>query len=356
MKKAFTTYDLNGKTLKNRIVMAPMTRSRAQDPGSLPTDLMGLYYEQRASAGLIISEGVQPSIGGQGYPHTPGLYSAEQVDAWKKITDRVHAKGGVIYAQLMHAGRIGHADLLPGELTPVGPSPVAAEGQVYTTSGPQAYEAPKEMTEDDIHAAVQEFATAAENAIAAGFDGVEIHGANGYLIHQFISNNANLREDQWGGSIAGRIRFAVEVAKAVAEKIGASRVGIRISPANPFNSISEENIDETYLALIDELAKLNLGYLHFMVNPMQNDLLSRVRPVWPNTLIVNTFVSGRTKNASDLDYIDNNLADLVSFGNLFISNPDLPARLESDGPYNAADESTFYGGGEDGYTNYSTLS
>ena len=355
MKKAFTTFDLNGKTLKNRIVMAPMTRSRAQDPGSLPTELMGLYYEQRASAGLIITEGTQPSIGGQGYPHTPGLYSAEQVDAWKKITDRVHAKGGVIYAQLMHAGRIGHADLLPGELTPVGPSPVAAEGQVYTSSGPQAYEAPKEMTEDDIHHAVQEFASAAENAIAAGFDGVEIHGANGYLIHQFISNNANLRDDQWGGSITGRIRFAVEVAKAVAEKIGSAKVGFRISPANPFNSISEENIDETYLALIDELAKLNLGYLHFMVNPMQNDLLSRVRPLWPNTLIVNTFVSGRTKNASDLDYIDNNLADLVSFGNLFISNPDLPARLEADGPYNTADESTFYGGGEEGYTTYPTL-
>jgi len=356
MEKTFNTYELAGKTLQNRVVMAPMTRSRAQNPGALATDLMALYYAQRASAGLIITEGTQPSVGGQGYPSTPGLHSADQVQSWKKVTDAVDAKGGVIFAQLMHTGRIGHADLLPEGLTPVAPSPVAAAGQVYTAKGPQDFQEPKEMTETEIEQAIADFANAAENAIAAGFDGIEIHGANGYLVHQFLSTNANIRTDQWGGSVAGRIKFAIEVTKAISERIGASKVGIRISPANPFNSISEEGFEATYEALIKELAKLDLAYLHFMENPMQNGLLAKVRTWWPNTLIVNTFVGEKMKGKADLDYIQSGAADLVSLGQLFISNPDLVERLKTDGPYNAADGSKFYGGTEAGYTDYPTLS
>jgi N-ethylmaleimide reductase len=356
MEKTFNTYELAGKTLQNRVVMAPMTRSRAQNPGALATDLMALYYAQRASAGLIITEGTQPSVGGQGYPSTPGLHSADQVQSWKKVTDAVDAKGGVIFAQLMHTGRIGHADLLPEGLTPVAPSPVAAAGQVYTAKGPQDFQVPKEMTESEIEQAIADFANAAENAIAAGFDGIEIHGANGYLVHQFLSTNANIRTDQWGGSVAGRIKFAIEVTKAISERIGASKVGIRISPANPFNSISEEGFEATYEALIKELAKLDLAYLHFMENPMQNGLLAKVRTWWPNTLIVNTFVGEKMKGKADLDYIQSGAADLVSLGQLFISNPDLVERLKTDGPYNAADGSKFYGGTEAGYTDYPTLS
>jgi N-ethylmaleimide reductase len=355
LDKAFSTYELAGKTLQNRIVMAPMTRSRAGNPGALATDLMATYYAQRATAGLIITEGTQPSIGGQGYPSTPGLHSAEQVQSWKKVTDAVHAKGGVIFAQLMHTGRIGHADLLPEGLKPVAPSPVAAVGQVYTAKGPQDFQIPKEMTESEVLQAIADFTSAAENAVAAGFDGVEIHGANGYLVHQFLSTNANLRTDQWGGSVVGRIKFGVEVARAVAEKIGASKVGFRISPANPFNSISEEGFEATYEALVAELAKLDLAYLHFMENPMQNGLLSKVRSWWPNTLIVNTFVGDKKKGKSDLDYVETGAADLVSLGQLFIANPDLPARLEKDGPYNQAEPSKFYGGDEHGYTDYLAL-
>jgi N-ethylmaleimide reductase len=356
MEKTFSSYNLAGKVLQNRVVMAPMTRSRAGNPGALATDLMATYYAQRASAGLIITEGTQPSVVGQGYPSTPGLHSSDQVESWKKVTSAVHKEGGVIFAQLMHTGRIGHKDLLPIGLSPLAPSAVIAEGQVYTASGLKSFETPKEMTELDIHQTILDFTSAAENAIAAGFDGVEIHSANGYLLHQFLSTNVNLRNDQWGASITGRIKFVVEVAKAVSTKIGASKVGIRISPANPFNGIVEEDCDATYEALIKELAKLDLAYLHFMENPMQNGLLDKARKWWPNTLIVNTFVGEKMKGKVDLEYIETGAADLISLGQLFISNPDLVERLKSDGPYNTADASKFYGGGESGYTDYPKLS
>jgi N-ethylmaleimide reductase len=355
MDKAFSAYDLAGKTLQNRIVMAPMTRSRAGNPGGLATDLMATYYAQRASAGLIISEGTQPSIVGQGYPSTPGLHSEEQVESWKKVTSAVHAAGGTIFAQLMHTGRIGHKDLLPAGLVPVAPSAVIAEGQVYTATGPQAFETPKAMTEEEILQTIEDFASAAANAIAAGFDGVEIHGANGYLVHQFISTNVNLRTDQWGGSVEGRIKFPVEVAKAVSARIGADKTGFRISPTNPFNGIAEEGFEATYEALINELATLDLAYLHFMENQMQNGLLAKARTWWKNTLMVNTILGEKTKGKANLEYIESGVADLVSFGQLFIANPDLVARLKSDGPFNTADASTYYGGDAKGYTDYPTL-
>ena len=256
MATAFDPYDLGGIRLSNRIVMAPMTRSRAHGPGATATDLMATYYAQRASAGLIVAEGTQPSAVGQGYPETPGIHTAEQVAAWRKVTDAVHARSGVIFLQLMHTGRVGHPDLTG--LDPVGPSAVAAKGQIYTHEGPKDFVAPQQLTETGIAETIADFSAAARRAIEAGFDGVELHGANGYLIHQFLAPNANQRADRWGGSPSGRIRFAVEVAKAVAAAIGADKVGFRISPGNPFNDIAETDradLEQTYTALGDALAR-----------------------------------------------------------------------------------------------------
>ena len=355
VSKAFTPVQLGDTLLKNRIVMAPMTRSRANDPGALATELMATYYAQRASAGLIVSEGIQPSIVGQGYVNTPGLHSTEQVAAWRIVTDAVHDRGGVIVAQLMHSGRIGHSDLHEGGLMPLAPSALAAQGEVYTGSGLQPLQVPVAMSDADILQTIKDFAQAARNAVAAGFDGVEVHGANGYLVHQFLSDNTNLRTDEWGGSVAGRIKFALDVTKAVVAAIGAGKVGIRISPANPFNGISETSTRETYTALVGELATLDLAYLHFMENPMQDGLINEIRGLWSNPLIVNTFVGDRAKDKADLASINEGVADLVSFGQLFLANPDLPARLATDGPYNTPNPATFYGGGAEGYTDYAPL-
>lgn len=354
-EKAFTPLQVGDVTLKNRIVMAPMTRSRAQEPGALATDLMATYYAQRASAGLIISEGIQPSVVGQGYIFTPGLHSEAQVASWRKVTDEVHGAGGVIYAQLMHAGRIGHKDLHEGGQMPLAPSAIAFEGEAYTANGPQPMETPVAMTEADIQVTIQDFATAARNAIAAGFDGVEIHAANGYVVHQFLADNTNLRTDEWGGSVAGRIKFAVEVSKAVSAAIGATKTGIRISPANPFNGIAETTTHDTYVALVKELNQLNLAYLHFCENPMQNGLINEIRALWTNPMIVNQFIGDREKGQEDLALIDAGVADAVSFGQLFLANPDLPARLKNDGPYNTPNPATFYGGAAEGYTDYPAL-
>ncbi|WP_084510759.1 alkene reductase [Nocardia lijiangensis] len=357
MTTVFDPIDLGGKRLANRIAMAPMTRSRAYGPGATATELMATYYAQRASAGLIITEGIQPSVVGQGYPDTPGLHSAEQVAAWRQVTDAVHREGGVIFAQLMHTGRIGHPSLLPDGLIPVGPSAVAAKGQVYTHQGPQDFVTPTELEHDEIVRTIADFAAAARNAIAAGFDGVELHGANGYLIHQFLSPNANQRTDTWGGDAAGRVRFAVEVAAAVAEAIGAHRTGIRISPGAPFNDISETDtvdLEETYTALVAGLAALDLAYLHVLEGPDQS-LTERLRKDWPGTFVLNPFTHPEPTGHGSLGLIEDGAADVIAFGALFLANPDLPRRLATDGPYNAPDRATFYGGDERGYTDYPAL-
>ncbi|MEE2047131.1 alkene reductase, partial [Nocardiopsis tropica] len=216
MTTAFEAHDLAGTKLRNRIAMAPMTRSRAREPERIPTALTAEYYAQRASAGLIVTEGTQPSAVGQGYTNTPGLHSAEQVRAWRTVTDAVHAEGGVIFAQLMHTGRISHPNVLPDGLAPVGPSAVRARGKVYTHQGAAEFVTPRELTDEEVHRTVRDFADAARNAVEAGFDGVEVHGANGYLLHQFLSVNANLRTDRWGGPVGNRIRLPLEVARAVA--------------------------------------------------------------------------------------------------------------------------------------------
>ncbi|GIE33641.1 alkene reductase [Actinoplanes italicus] len=354
MANAFDSYDLAGTKLANRIAMAPMTRSRAYGPGNTPTDLMAAYYAQRAGAGLIITEGTQPSEIGQGYLNTPGLHTEEQVAGWRKVTDAVHAAGGVIFAQLMHTGRIGHPSLLPDDLHPVGPSAVKADGQVFTNEGPQVLVVPRELTEQEITETIADFASAARNAIAAGFDGVEIHGANGYLVHQFLSSNANRRTDGWGGSVDGRIRFAVEVAGAVAEAIGGDKVGIRVSPGNPYNDIAEDDVEETYTALVDRLAPLGLAYLHLVENP-DRGLTRRLRERWPATLIVNPATYPAATGPESLALIEDGTADLVSFGANFLANPDLPARLAAGGPFNTPDPASFYGGDERGYTDYPAL-
>ena len=357
MTIAFEPIDLGGKVLANRIAMAPMTRSRAEAPGATATELMATYYAQRASAGLIITEGIQPSVVGQGYPNTPGLHSNEQVDAWRKVTDAVHAQGGMIFAQLMHTGRIGHPSLLPEGLLPVAPSPVAAEGQVFTSEGPQDYVTPKEMDSIEIAQTIAAYADAARNAVEAGFDGVEIHGANGYLIHQFLAPNTNLRADEWGGGAVNRARFGIEVATAVAEAIGGDRVGFRISPGNPYNDIAETdsaNVRETYSTLIGGLARLELAYLHLLESP-DRDLTIRLRGEWPATFILNPFTQPEPTGLSALARIEDGTADMVAFGALFLANPDLPARLAAGGPFNLPEVATFYGGDHRGYTDYPSL-
>ena len=313
---------------------------------------MAIYYAQRASAGLIITEGTHPSVQGQGYTDVPGLHSPAQVAAWRTVTDAVHAEGGLIFAQLMHSGRIGHPDLLPDGLIPVGPSPVRAKGQVYTNTGLQDFVVPRELTEDDILATVEDYASAARNAIAAGFDGVELHGANGYLIHQFLSAHTNRRNDRWGGGVEGRIRFAVEVARATTEAIGADRVGIRISPGAVVNDINDDSEhDATYLPLVQELAQLDLAYLHF-AERAGRDLTRRVRAAWPSTFILNPDTGSTPTGPADLRLIDDGDTDLLAFGANFIANPDLPHRLATGAPLAQGDRVSFFSGGDEGYIDY----
>jgi len=352
MTTAFDGARLGRYTTRNRVVMAPMTRSRAYGPGASPTELMAEYYGQRAGAGLIITEGTQPSAEGQGYLNTPGLHTATQVEAWKPVTAAVHERGGLIFAQLMHTGRIGHPSLTG--TTPVGASAVAAAGQVFTAEGPQDLVTPEPLDEAGIRAIITDFADAARNAIEAGFDGIELHGANGYLLHQFLSTNANVRTDEWGGSVEGRIRLVVEVARAVAGAIGADRVGLRISPSNPFNDIVEDGHRETYLALVDALNPLGLAYLHVGEGP-DTEFTPQLRARWTGPLILNPYTPGAWTGPEALKLIENGDADLVSYGALFLANPDLPERLAAGGPFNTPDYGKAYGGDHEGYTDYPAL-
>lgn len=355
MTTAFDPIELSGSQLANRIAMAPMTRSRAYGEGLTVTESTVEYYSQRASAGLIVTEGIQPSVIGRGYPDTPGLHTAEQVAAWRKVTDAVHAKGGRIFAQIMHAGRIGHPVLFEDGQVSVAPSSVPAAGQLFTQAGPKDFLPPRELKAAEIPAIVEEFAEAARNAVAAGFDGVELHGANGYLIHQFLAPNTNLRTDDWGGSVENRIRFAVEVTKAVAAAIGAERTGLRVSPGNTYNDIAETDPEVTYPALIKELEPLGLGYLHVVeMVPGFRDITLELRKQFGGTFILNPATEGPTDHRA-LTLVEDGTTDVLAFGSLFLANPDLPARLASEGPYNTPDTSSFFGGDDKGYTDYPTL-
>ncbi|MCL2728527.1 MAG: alkene reductase [Actinomycetia bacterium] len=354
MTTAFDPIDLAGLRLPNRIAMAPMTRSRAFGPDLSPTASTAAYYAQRASAGLIVTEGVQPSVVGQGYPDTPGLHSDAQVAGWRAVTDAVHAAGGRIFAQLMHTGRIGHPSLLPGGLRPVGASPVAARGQVHTADGPQAFVVPEPLNEDGIRRTVEDHARAARNAVRAGFDGVEVHGANGYLVHQFLAPNSNTRTDAWGGDPESRARFAVEVVGAVADAIGAHRTGLRLSPGNSLGDIDEPEPEATYLALLRGLESVAPAYLH-LVETGDRALTLELRKRFGGVLILNARTAGRPSGLPELALVEDGTADLVSYGALFLANPDLPRRLRAGGPFNTPDRATFYGGGERGYTDYPAL-
>ncbi|MFJ9852096.1 alkene reductase [Streptomyces sp. NPDC101150] len=354
MTTAFDPVDLAGIPLANRIVMAPMTRNRATQGGGVPTDSMVAYYAQRATAGLIVTEAAQTTVVGQGYPFTPGLHTAGQVAGWRRVTDAVHEAGGRIFAQLWHGGRIGHPVLLPDGLIPVGPSPVAADCQVFTEDGMKDCVTPHELTDAEIRTTIDEFAAAARNAIEAGFDGVEIHGANGYLVHQFLAPNSNRRTDAWGGGTEGRIRFAVEVTRAVAGAVGAHRTGLRLSPGNPFNGIDEPAPEPLYTALLQAVEPLGLAYLHVCDVP-DRDLLTRLRKHFTGTFVLNPANGGRPTGTEDLGLIEDGSADLLAFGRQFLANPDLPRRLALGGPFNTPERESFYGGDDTGYLDYPAL-
>ncbi|MFJ2768193.1 alkene reductase [Streptomyces sp. NPDC087300] len=342
--------------LPNRVVMAPMTRARAADDGT-PLPVVAEHYAQRASAGLIVTEGIWPSSRGQSGWRYPGLETAAHVEGWRRVTDAVHAAGGRIYAQLMHGGRNGHPlARIDGDL-PLAPSAVTPPGHAHGPDGSKPdYVAPREMTRDDIHTAVRDFVAAARNAVEAGFDGVELHGANSYLIHQFLADNTNLRDDEYGkGSIADRIRFAVEVVRAVADAIGAERLGLRLSPGNPQFGMAEADPGPVYRALLDEIDGLGLAYLHLTDNDGY-PALADLRPRWHGLLIGNVGENGAptTREAGEA-VLASGLADLVSYGRAFISNPDLPARLAAGAPLQEIDATHLYTNGARGYTDYPFL-
>jgi N-ethylmaleimide reductase len=346
----FTSYQLGGLTLPNRTVMAPMTRARAT-AGGLATPSMATYYAQRATAGLIVTEGVQPNAIGQSNPGTPGLHTDEQVAAWRPVTAAVHANGGRIFAQLMHGGRVSHPDTIG--MLPVAPSAVPAVGDVFTPTGPQPAPIPRALTTAEVPEQAGSYAEAARRAVDAGFDGVELHGANGYLISQFLSSNANLRTDGYGGPIAHRIRFAVEAVAATVEAVGAARTGIRLSPGAAFWGVQDTDVRELYTALLTELARLDLAYVHLEATA-DEEVLVALRQAWPGTLIMNpVFPMGPKQTArEDADHWLALGADLISFGRAFLANPDLVERLRAALPIAPVDEATYYQGGDAGYVTY----
>ena len=355
----FAPYQMGPHHLSNHLVMNPMTRSRA-GADAVPTAIMATYYGQRANAGLIVSEGIAPSPNGRGYARIPGIWSAAQVEAWKPVTAAVYAKVGKIFAQFMHNGRIGHDGNLVDGGKIVAPSAIAAPGQMYTDSlGMQDHPVPHALTEAELVSTKTEFVTAAKNAITAGFDGVELHGANGYLLEQFLSPVTNTRTDSYGGTVANRIRFVIEVAQAVAAAIGGDKTAIRLSPYGMAGGMAAyPELEETYLTLTKALADAGLVYLHIadhagMGNPpIPEAFRAKLRKIWPRTMIS----GGSLDLASATTLVGSGKTDLAGFGRAFISNPDLVTRLRSGAALTAPDASTFYTPGEAGYTDYHAVS
>ncbi|HHY2948692.1 TPA: alkene reductase [Enterobacter hormaechei subsp. steigerwaltii] len=351
MSKIFTPAKMGPYTLSNHLVMAPMTRSRADYDGT-PGKLIAEYYEQRASIGLIIAEGTQPSDDGQGYLMTPGIYTDAHVAGWKQVTTAVHNKGGHIFIQLMHAGRMSHPDNTPHHRQAVAPSAISPETPIFTLTGMQDIPVPRALTTEEVLNTVNDFRLAACAAIKAGADGVEIHGANAYLIQQFLAPSANTRTDQYGGSIENRARFAIEVVKAVSDEIGAERTGIRLSPGTLMWGIDEgEHGPALYRYLVAELNKLGIAYVHVM-HLGNEQLLADLRGLWTQTLIVNRPGQDRSKIGND---IASGLADLESYGQMVLANPDFVERLRADAAMNTADHTSYFGGTEVGYTDYPRL-
>jgi N-ethylmaleimide reductase len=354
--KLFEPYKLGSVTLSNRTVMAPLTRNRAV-AGLVPNPLAIEYYSQRASAGLLNTEASQVSQQGQGYQDTPGIYSKEQIAGWRKVTDAVHAHGGHIYLQLWHVGRISHTDLQPGHGAPVAPSAIRASGKTFVGGAFVDVSEPRALELSEIPGIVDSFRQGAANAIAAGFDGVEIHGANGYLLDQFAKDGTNTRTDAYGGSIENRARLMLEVAKAVVAEIGAERTGIRLSPVTPANDISDSNPQPLFDYIVEHLSALKLVYIHVIEGatggPRDNIAFDykSLRNRFKGTYIANNGYTLELANKA----LAANEADLIAFGKPFIANPDLVERLKTGAPLNEQDKSTFYGGGAKGYTDYPTL-
>ena len=353
----FQPYQLGTLTLANRIVMAPLTRSRAA-AGDVPTPLMATYYAQRAGAGLIISEASQISPQGKGYIQTPGIYSEAQVAGWRQVTAAVHAKGGKIVIQLWHVGRISHPELQEGGALPVAPSAVQAQGQVFTGRGMVDMVTPRALELSEIPGIIDDYRRAAQNAQAAGFDGVEIHSANGYLLDQFLRDQTNRRTDAYGGSIANRARLLLEVTEAVLGVWPRDRVGVRLAPLSPANDIADSNPEALFTQVVRELSARGIGFLHVVEGvtggPRETGAsfkLGTLRPLFRGTYIAN---NGYTRELA-LAARAANAADLIAFGKLFIANPDLVERLRRKAPLNEPDQATFYGGDEHGYTDYPFL-
>lgn len=355
--RLFTPARLGELELSHRLVMAPLTRNRAAADGT-PTDLMATYYAQRATAGLIIAEAATPNPVGQTYPNVPGIHREEHVAGWRRVTEAVQHGGGRMFLQLQHGGRVGHPD--NSGLIPVAPSPIALPETIHTPNGRREAAVPEELTVDEIQRTVADFAAAARNAVAAGFAGVEVHSANGYLLHQFLASNTNRRTDAYGGTVANRIRFTVEVVEAVAAAIGAHRVGLRISPANPVNGIEEEDTADLYPALATALADWGLAYLHIVQSDPADPLLRRLRDSWPGTLIANPANSGDSRDpaaiVSEAEALLAAGADFIALGRAFLTTPDLVRRLRIGVPLNEIREGRLmYVGGPEGYIDYPAL-
>jgi N-ethylmaleimide reductase len=356
--KLFEHIQFGSIRLTNRTAMAPMTRSRATSD-NIPTPIMAEYYGQRANAGLIITEGTSPSPNGVGYPRIPGIYNDRQIAAWKVVTDAVHEKGGHIYIQLMHTGRVTHVSNLPAGAEVLAPSAITASGQMYSdTEGMVDLSAPREMTTAEVKAAINEYVQAAKNAVAAGFDGVELHAANGYLIEQFINPGTNRRTDEYGGSIEARSKFLLEIAGKTASEIGKDKIGVRFSPYGAFNDMPVyDEIDKTYGYLAQKLNELGIQYIHVLDHssmgapPVPQTVKDIIRAEFKNHLIATGGFDKETAEAA----IENGSADLIAFGKTFLANPDLVKRIETGAELNPPDFGTFYTPGEKGYTDYPVL-
>jgi len=350
----FSPLELGPTHLANRVVMAPMTRSRSIN--NVPGEIAATYYAQRAEAGLIVTEGTSPSPNGLGYPRIPGLFNAAQVAGWKRVTDRVHAAGSKMFVQLMHTGRIGHPANLPPGGRVLGPSAVPTSEKMFVDpDGPQPIPTAIAMTAEDIEYAIEEYAASSVLAIEAGFDGVELHGANGYLIDQFFNAASNRRTDEWGGPVANRIRFALEVCKRVEKHLGHDRLGIRLSPFGAFNAMAPDGApEELYELLARELSKLGLVYIHLVDHssmgapPVPPTVKLKIRAAFTGKLIL----SGGYDRARAEHDLSENLGDLIAFGRPFLANPKLVTRLRENQPLRAPDFATFYTPGEKGYTDY----
>jgi N-ethylmaleimide reductase len=357
MPDLFSPLDLGPLTLPNRVVMAPLTRNRAHRDG-VPTEMMAEYYGQRASAGLIITEATCISPQAVGYPFTPGIWNGAQVGGWAAITEAVHTRGGHIYCQLWHVGRVSHPSLQSDGGLPVAPSAVKPEGAAYTYEGMQPFVTPRALTLEELPGIVAQYRVAARNALAAGFDGVEVHAANGYLLDQFLRDGSNQRTDAYGGSVENRARLLLEVLEAVCQVWGSRRVGVRLSPLQPFNDMRDANPQATFTRVVQLLAPLDLAYLHVTRMGMESPGaagpafdLNELRQAWRGVYMTNHGYD----RAAAMAAIATGEADLVAFGTLFLANPDLPERLRRDAPLNSPEPSTFYGGDERGYTDYPFL-